>query len=108
MQQELSIRSRLLLLSGLLMLGLIGTTLHLPSTMSANAKLVSQTTGFDQQIRAANEVRNSFGEERVAEVLAASADDTLLSRLVAGVRQFDNGLPPSDDVAALHLRHDVS
>jgi hypothetical protein len=27
MQQELSIRSRLLLLSGLLMLGLIGTTL---------------------------------------------------------------------------------
>lgn len=63
MLQKLSIQSRLLL-SGLLMLSLIGTTLYLPSTMSANAKLVSQTTRLDQQIRAANEVRNSFGEYR--------------------------------------------
>jgi hypothetical protein len=63
MLQKLSIQSRLLLW-GLLMLSLIGTTLYLPSTMSANAKLVSQTTRLDQQIRAANEVRNSFGEYR--------------------------------------------
>jgi serine phosphatase RsbU (regulator of sigma subunit) len=49
-----------------------------------------------------------FGEEHVAELMAASSDDTLLSRLVARVREFENGLPPSDDVAALHLRYDVS
>ena len=41
MLETLSIRSRMLLLSGMLIAGMLGVTAYLTTTMSSNAKLVA-------------------------------------------------------------------
>ena len=71
--------------------------------LQAGDELLIVTDGVTEAMNAADEL---FGEPRVAEFMAESAGDGMLGRLVAQVRQFEAGLAPSDDLAAIHLRID--
>jgi len=71
--------------------------------LQAGDELLIVTDGVTEAMNAADEL---FGEPRVAEFMAESAGDGMLGRLVAKVRQFEAGLAPSDDLAAIHLRID--
>jgi phosphoserine phosphatase RsbU/P len=71
--------------------------------LQAGDELLIVTDGVTEAMNAADEL---FGEPRVDEFMAESAGDGMLGRLVAQVRQFEAGLAPSDDLAAIHLRID--
>jgi sigma-B regulation protein RsbU (phosphoserine phosphatase) len=73
--------------------------------LQAGDELLIVTDGVTEAMNAADEL---FGEPRVAEFMAESAGDGMLGRLVAQVRQFEEGLAPSDDLAAIHLRIDAT
>jgi sigma-B regulation protein RsbU (phosphoserine phosphatase) len=73
--------------------------------LQAGDELLIVTDGVTEAMNAADEL---FGEPRVGEFMAACAGDGMLGRLVAQVRQFEAGLAPSDDLAAIHLRIDAT
>jgi signal transduction histidine kinase/CheY-like chemotaxis protein len=62
--ETLSIQARVLLLSGMLMLGLIATTAYLTVTMAASAQLITRNAELARQIELANDIRNTFGDYR--------------------------------------------
>ncbi len=62
--ETLSIKARVLLLSGMLMLGLIATTAYLTVTMAGNAQLTTRNAELARQIDLANAIRNTFGDYR--------------------------------------------
>ncbi|MBC8026458.1 MAG: response regulator [Steroidobacteraceae bacterium] len=64
MLESLSIKTRLLLLSGLLMGVLTVTTIYMTATMSANTRAIGRTAQLAHVIDIANEVRSIFGEHR--------------------------------------------
>ena len=69
--------------------------------LKAGDELLFVTDGVTEAMNAEDEL---FSEPRLAEFMAESAGDGMLQRLVTQVRQFENGLAPSDDLAAIHLR----
>ena len=62
--ETLSIRVRMLLLSGLLMAGMLGITFYLTSTMSSNAKLVLLNAQRAHEIALAEDIHHDFSEYR--------------------------------------------
>jgi signal transduction histidine kinase len=64
MLRRLSIATRLLLLSGVLLVVLVGTTLYLTLELSDNAKAIARNNDLEELIDVANDVRTTFGEYR--------------------------------------------
>lgn len=64
MLESLSIKARVLLLSGMLMLGLVATTVYLTATMSGNARLTTRSAELARQIDLVSDIRNTFGDYR--------------------------------------------
>jgi hypothetical protein len=62
--ETLSIRARMLLLSGLLMAGILGITIYLTTAMSSNAKLVLLNAERAHEIALATAIQKNFGEYR--------------------------------------------
>ncbi len=64
MLESLSIKARVLLLSGMLIFGLIATTAYLTATMSGNARLTTRNAELARQIDLVSDIRNTFGDYR--------------------------------------------
>ncbi len=89
---------------GGLPLGVVAKAVYKSDTtaFAAGDAVLALTDGFTE---AADPAGQLFGEDRVATFLqgADPGDRELLSTLVREVRDFEGGLPPSDDMAAIWL-----
>jgi sigma-B regulation protein RsbU (phosphoserine phosphatase) len=72
------------------------------TAFAAGDAILVLTDGFTE---AADPAGQLFGDERIATFMqqADPGDRELLSTLVRQVRDFEGGLPPSDDMAAILL-----
>jgi serine phosphatase RsbU (regulator of sigma subunit) len=70
--------------------------------LAAGDAVLVLTDGFTEAADPAGEL---FGDDRIASYMtqANPSDPDLLPALVRRVREFEAGLPPSDDMAALLL-----
>jgi signal transduction histidine kinase/DNA-binding response OmpR family regulator/HAMP domain-containing protein len=64
MLARLTIKTKLLLLSSILIAVLVGTTFYLTNKLIANTRAVARTAELAQLINVANDVRSTFGEHR--------------------------------------------
>jgi sigma-B regulation protein RsbU (phosphoserine phosphatase) len=94
---------RLDLLGGL-PLGVTENAVYKPADtgLAAGDAVLVLTDGFTEAADPAGEL---FGDDRIASYMtqANPSDPDLLPALVRRVREFEAGLPPSDDMAALLL-----
>jgi signal transduction histidine kinase/DNA-binding response OmpR family regulator len=112
MLETLSIRSRMLLLSGMLIAGMLGVTAYLTTTMSSNAKLVALNAQRAQEIALADDIHHDFAEYRywlsdLAVSLLRQSETKATEarhRLDAGLKKLEGSQP---ELATL-LQHEVS